>query len=259
MKFGKSIGTFAVAALVAGCHHTSGPGTYVVDISHLKTDEGYINSSRYVEGQIIVWNKETGFSEVLSGLQLPVTVDGFSRTSVVANNLSGVSLSADINKPVPVGLKTELEGDLAIKLENNVRGRSINEAFTKFGREINRRISAGDEDIRQTWFLDEAAEPGSPWRYIIVRKTLRADKGSIVGNRNAVANGKVTLSSFDLAGAGVTLKGYDKVEFEGENVPALANYYVLKVFRNASGNYDFRLDREITNKASVIVPILRRL
>ncbi len=248
-----------VALGLSACRHNDETATYIVDISHAKTDEGFINSSRYVEGQVIVWNRETGFADVLPDLSLPFVADGYSRSKLKVGSLSGLAVSAGLAKPVPVSLKSDVSQDLAIELADNIRGRDVREAFTSFSAAINQRIADGDESIRRTWFLEDAVKPDSQIRYIVVRRTLRADRGRIVANRGAVVNGELKLANLEIGEAGIQLKGYDKVEFEGENVPVLARYYILKAFRNAKGNYDFEIDRQVGNKAEVLIPILRKL
>lgn len=218
-----------------------------INISHASTDKGYLNSSLRELGQLYVFDTTDGVLTELAVLELTNQNRGATFARQVARDVKGVDVSANVDVATSARVKTEIQRNSFIELENAFDA-SYTQTFSDLAAEINRREATG-EDVGFTWFLDEAVKPGSTLRYLLVYSTIRADVARVgYANVTDVGGGlKVPIS-----GAGdvdVEVKGLSEESFQGSEVPVLVDYHVIQASLSDAGFYRFRVDRAFTQDA----------
>jgi len=213
-----------------------------VDVSHVKTDKGFLNSGLADLGDLYVLDKNTLRMDKLTNIELTKIRNGFPFTRIRAVDLQGVEIRGEIKPTVKSKVELEISNKSFIELDN---GDSVEykETFTALSNRINQEISNGRE-LGFSWFLDEASQPGSSLRYLLVYGTVRADKARIGFDRSLVAGGEIEIPTGTFGTLTVKVSGSSIEEFEGNKVPIFLKFFVIEAFKDKdTGNYSFRIDR----------------
>lgn len=210
-----------------------------IDISHVETDRGYLNSASDDLGQLYLFNLDGSFIEPLAIVPASKgTTRGKRWNRVRAKDLDGYEIGGEVDKAVRAHIRTEIARGSSLELQN-MQKEAINESISVLARYI--RANRDAQNLDEDWKLAEATAPDSTWRYAIVHTTVNADR-AIARHQGATEVGGGFNIPFGWAGsAEVQLNGFAEDEFEGDQIPALVRFYVFKAKYNAENNYDFEV------------------
>lgn len=234
---------FLTLALIGACLISCRP--LAIDISHASTDKGYLNSGLRDLGQLYYFDTQTGDLRELATLRLTEKVRGATFDRQVARDVRGIDIAGQLDAGTAVRVKANIQRNSFITLENAF-DESYSNTFNDLSTEINRRVASG-EDVGFTWFLDDAVQPGSTIRYLLVYSTIRADNATIGYDDTTAVGGGLTVP---LRGAGdldVTIRGLSEESFAGKSVPVLVEYHVVQAFQG-DGFYKFRIDPKVSDE-----------
>ncbi len=229
-----------VLIAMAGCRPVT------IGMSHASTDKGYLNSALRDLGQLYLLDTTNGNLTELAVLELSNRVRGKTFERQVARDVRGVDIDAEVKVAVRARVETEIARNSYIELDNAFDV-SYSETFSDLSAEINRREAAGEE-VSFSWFLDEASQPASNLRYLLVYSTIRADAARVGYSDITAVGGGLTIP---LRGAGdvdVSVTGLSEEAFKGKAVPVLVDYHVIQAFKR-DGFYKFRIDRSFDKDA----------
>jgi hypothetical protein len=253
--FGRTIAALFAVALTSGCQTAS------VDVRHAKTDKGYLNSRLASLGYLFVWDTENNSINQLAVIDLTQRSADDRYATLEATQVAGIGISANIAATVRAEIEAEVQSKTSLTL-TDAHVVSFSDTFGDLSAEINRRIAEG-ENIRETWFLDEAAQPGSRYRYLLVYRSITADSTKLEFDKSVAAGGVLTIPTGGWGGdVKVKLSGFGSSTFIGNDVTTLVDYYIIKTYfgTDANGNvtYNFKIDTSIAG-GFVLSPILRGL
>jgi|GEM_PF-3278723 len=223
----------SAAAAMAGCN-----GKYVnVDISHIYTDAGYLNSASSDLGHLYLWDRASGTLTLVDVLDFApgnMTTND-TGTSRKLKNTSGASVAASTDgiKNLEAAIEAEVDNRLSVEVEDYTV-RSARSTIT----EMSSRIRSNPEDTADRWFLEKAFADSNRFRYVLAYKALNSQRASLEIDNTAKTEAKLKLNS---VGGGITanLKGGALDEFKGTGVPSFLVYYVFRPTYNENNNYDF--------------------
>jgi hypothetical protein len=249
------IAILLVAGLtLAGCQSTT------INVSHAKTDKGYLNSRLAGLGYLFVWNKQTGYVAQIAEIKLTSEASDQRYSELEAREVTGVALSASLNAVEKASIEADIQAKTTLVL-SDARVVSFENTFTDLSSEINRRVSLG-QDIRSAWFLDDAVKPESPWRYLLIYRAVTADSTQLTFDKSASAGGSISIPTGNGGSVKVTLNGLGVSDFKGDDVTTLVDYYIIRAYIGANPDgtqtYKFKLDDTIPPNF-VLSSLLRKL
>jgi len=216
-----------------------------IDVSHASTDKGYLNSGLRELGQLYLLDTADGSLDELAVLNLTNQRRGAVFEEQLARNVRGVDIGGEINTGIEARVDTQIALNSYIRL-TNAFDESYTETFSDLSAEINRRDAAGEE-VGFSWFLDEAINPSSSLRYLLVYSTIRADT-AVIGYSNVTAvDGGMTVPFRGAGNVDVSISGLSEESWRGKAVPVLVDYHVIQASLNEKGNYAFRIDRQFSD------------
>lgn len=252
---GRIFSLLALGALVGGCGQTA-----TVDVRHAKTDKGYLNSRLATLGYLYLWNTETNAIAQLAVIDLTTQASDDHFASLEASQVVGVDIKASLNASLKAGIESEVQSKTQLTL-TDAHVVSFRNTFSDLSKEINALVSKG-ENVRETWYLDEAARPGSPYRYLLVYRAITADSTTIQFDKSVAVGGAITVPTGLGGDVKVKLAGFGSSNFTGDDVTTLVDYYIIKVYYGSDGlgnqTYQFQIDTSIPG-GFILSPILRGL
>lgn len=238
--------------MITLCFGLIGCRSLKVDVSHASTDKGYLNSGLSDLGKFYYLNMGNGTLTELAEIDLQAGQRGATFEKQRAQDVKGVGIGGALDVAAKAQVEAEIQLKSYIELEN-AYSISYKDTFSDLSREINARISAG-QDLGFEWFLEDAVAPSSPIRYLLLYSTVRADKARVGYNDKLAAEGGFSLPTFGLGEVDIEISGISEEVFSGSEVPVLVKYHVIKAFLN-DGKYRFRIDTSV--KAADVAAILR--
>ncbi len=209
-----------------------------VNISHVETTKGYLNSGIEDLGQLYLFDMETDFFTKLEVIPIPQKTYGKQFRTQYASDISGFKINGNLEKAVEANIRAEVAANSSIEISNAQRVSGV-ETITALSSFINGQKEKRNLGTR--WKLDAASEEKSALRLAMVYATVNADQAT-ARHANAVSTGGGFKVPFGWGGeADVKVEGLSQEQFSGDQVPVFVEYYVFKVFKNKSGNYDFDL------------------
>lgn len=210
-----------------------------IDLSHVQTDQGYLNSAGDDLGQLYLFDLESDLIEPLFPIPAAKgTVRGKRWTSRRAKDLAGYKIGGDVEKAVKVHIDTEIARGSSLELRN-LQQETINESITVLANYID--ANRDSQNLDTIWKLREAADPDSSLRLAIIHTTVNADSASAQHDGATKVAGGFKIPFGWGANAEVQLTGLSAEDYQGDQIPALVRYYVFKVGYNAQNNYDFEV------------------
>lgn len=229
--------------------------TVTVDVSHVKTDKGFLNSSLGNLGDLYLFDTSTLKVDKLANVNLTKIKTGFSFNNIKAVDLQGVDIRGNLDATIKAQVELEIANKSFIELE---KGKSIEyeETFNALSKRINREISRG-RNLGFSWFLDEATEPNSSLRYLLVYGAVLSEKAKIGFDSSLVTGGKIEIPTGRFGSLTIKVSGSSVEEFEGEAIPVFLKIFAIQAFKDKNtGNYKFRIDRNFDS--SKLTSSLRR-
>jgi hypothetical protein len=232
--------SFGVVMFVAGSLSLAGCNEKVVsvDVSHVYTDLGYLNSSSANLGYLYLWDQQ-------NGTLTQVDIIDFSPSNMFETGPTGASRRTSSTRGASVSAGVSGLGDIAPSIEAEVDRRmsiEVNNYVVRSTRatidEMASRIRAAPEDIAARWFLRKAVSENNRYLYVLTYKSLSSDSAQLEIDRSASVSATVPIESVS-GGVEAKLEGSGLDRFEGRSVPAFLGYYVMRPFINTAGNYDF--------------------
>ncbi len=228
-----------VAIVTAGCQTVS------VDVSYVKTNEGFLNSGLLTIGDLFLLdtsdNTLTKLAR-LNGKSVETFRESVPFSSKNAENIRGAVINGEVSQAVRATIELEISSRAYVKLVDGRRD-EIKHTFDAISEQIESEIARGN-DVATRWYLDEASQRGSPLRLALVVGAIKANKSVVGYDREIAANGSIRVPTGPRGSVNVKIVGSSIEKFEGNKVPVFLDVEVLEVFKNNKGNYDYRFDRK---------------
>lgn len=225
-----------IMILVGGCQ------TVGINVSHVNTDKGFLNSRLLDIGHLFLLDtKDDSLTEIA---KINLKSIRSSNTFPVANasNVRGVTLNGDVSAIVEAAVKVEVASKAFIKIMNGTRV-EYHRVYNDLSKKIEEEITSGN-DVGTRWELREAAKPDSSLRLVLVSGAITADKSEVGYDKSLAANGSLKIPTGRRGSVNVKIVGASTEVFEGKAVPVFLQLRVIKVFYNEKGNFDFKPDRK---------------
>ena len=250
----RTIGALAALTLLAGCQSVS------IDLAHSRTSAGYINSALLDVGYLFLLDTTSG-QERLTRLAIIPLVDkhtGKTFKSFTATGISGAGFGGSIDAAVKARVDAELKTAASVVLTND-QSVEYQGTYTAISAAINELSSAG-VDVATAWQLGAASAPTSALRYVLAYGSHYADKAEFTIDNNVVGSGSLDVPTGRGGQFKVEIKGADSEKFEGEGIPVLMKYFVLKasVADNGSGALTYHFDQDYSFEMDRLPDMLRR-
>ncbi|MBO6674115.1 MAG: hypothetical protein JJ908_05835 [Rhizobiales bacterium] len=222
-----------------GCQSAS------INLSHVKTDRGFLNTGLLGVGDLYLLDTRDDSLSILANLgpefqRFVVNDNSFDR--IRASSIRGITVEGSLSAAVQAQVELEVAGQAFIEL-NNGRRETITDTHDALSSAINRREARG-VDLGTRWFLDAAAEENSPFRLVLVAGAITADS-TLVGYRNALSSGatiSVPVPGRRGGSVNVEIVGASTEDWQGQNLPVLLDIRIYTVFLNDQRNYDYQAD-----------------
>src|SRR5262245_12215517 len=168
------------------------PAVVTVNVSHVGTDKGYLNSRLARIGDLFLWDMKSKTISELDNVELTTKKNDDVFTKVDATYASGIDFIAGVQAQFKVQVESKIRAQSRFTLAN-ARVTSFQHTFDDLSAFINNKISDGTTTAGQIWNLDEAVAPNSPLRYLLIYRVVLADKTQLQYKNDVVVGGEVSV------------------------------------------------------------------
>ena len=166
---GRSVAMLGGLLVLAAC---TPPAVVTVNVSHVGTDKGYLNSRLASIGDLFLWDMKSKNISELDHVELTTKKSDDVFTKVDAGYTSGIDFVAGVQLQFKAQIESKVKAQSRLTLAN-ARVTSFQHTFDDLSAFINNKISDGTTTAGQIWNLDEAVVPNSPLRYLLYTVWLR--------------------------------------------------------------------------------------
>lgn len=224
-----------IFTLLSACQSVS------VNISHINTDKGFLNSRLLQIGDLYLLDIEDNTLTKIANVKLTSKLSDDTFNVVNATNIQGVTINGNLDAGIEATVKAEISSRAFVRLQN-ARRVAHHRVYNDLSEKIEKEIQSGN-NVGNRWELSEASQKNSNLRLVLISEVLTADT-TVVGYDSATeANGVLKIPFGRRGSVNVRIIGASSEEFTGSAVPVFLNFRIMKVFINEAGNYDFKPDR----------------
>lgn len=236
--------------LLAACSPTFG-----VNVSHVKTNAGFVNSSLAPVGQLYRLETTPGKERVSHVGHIPLAnpTVGPRFEHVKFGNMVGAGLTGKLSSDDIAAIKAniELKGYVELSSAQLVQ---YDGTYTALSSKINRnRNEEAETPVDDDWVqleeaLAEAAVEGSSVRLLMIYGVYNANEAKFGYDNSAVVGGEFKISEPFRGTLEAKITGTSEEAFRGTDVPVLVNYRVIRVSLRPNGTgqttYHFATDND---------------
>ncbi|WP_089727157.1 hypothetical protein [Candidatus Thiosymbion oneisti] len=233
-----------------------------LNVSHAKTDKCFVNSGYADLGTLYLYDTKNEKLLELADIKFTGTKTGHTYEKQEARDIEGmkINIMGNLDKLIVADAKAKIENGVYIELTNAFKEK-YRGTFSDLARTIREKIASG-EDVRNSWFLEEASKNNSRYRHVIVYSTIKADKAKIEYANSVVIGGKIKLPAKGGGSIEAKLEESPFEKFKGKAVPVFVDYHIIRTTKGRNKNneitYQFRVDTDFRDKTKRLLAALKK-